>query len=87
MICQVVNILPTKNIKFKTSMWRSDLCDYSDAYIVVKATITVDGKNNNNTKIDKKLSFKNNDPFKSSISKINNTFINNAKNLDIDMPM
>ena len=68
-------------------MWRSDLCDYSDAYIVVKATITVDGKNNNNTKIDKKLSFKNNDPFKSCISKINNTFINNAKNLDIDMPM
>ena len=29
-----------KNIRFKTSMLRSDLCDYSDAYIVVKGTIT-----------------------------------------------
>ena len=38
-------------------------------------------------KIDKKLSFKNNDPFRSCISKINNTFTNNAKDLDIDMPM
>ena len=68
-------------------MWRSDLCDYSDVYIVVKATITVDGKNDNNKKIEKKLSFKNNDPFRSCISKINNTFTNNAKDLDIDMPM
>ena len=68
-------------------MWRSDLCDYSDVYIVVKATITVDGKNDNNKKIEKKLSFKNNDPFRSCISKINNTFIKNAKDLDIDMPM
>ena len=32
---------PTKQIRFKTSMLRSDLCDYSDAYIVVKGTITV----------------------------------------------
>ena len=28
-----------KNIKFKTSMLRSDLCDYSDAYVVVKGKI------------------------------------------------
>ena len=28
-----------KNIKFKTLMLRSDLCDYSDVYIVVKGTI------------------------------------------------
>ena len=32
---------PNKQIRFKTSMLRSDLCDYSDAYIVVKGTITV----------------------------------------------
>ena len=32
---------PNKQIKFKTSMLRSDLCDYSDAYIIVKGTITV----------------------------------------------
>ena len=30
-----------KNIRFKTSMLRSDLCDYSDPYIVVKGAITV----------------------------------------------
>ena len=32
---------PNKQIRFKKSMLRSDLCDYSDAYIVVKGTITV----------------------------------------------
>ena len=32
---------PTKQIRFKTSMLRSDLCDYSDAYIVFKGDITV----------------------------------------------
>ena len=32
---------PSKQIRFKTSILRSDLCDYSDAYIVVKGTITV----------------------------------------------
>ena len=35
-----------KQIKFKVSMLRSDLCDYSDAYIVVKGNITVEGANN-----------------------------------------
>ena len=42
-----------KNIKFKTSMSRSNLCYYSDACIVVKGTITVEG-DNDNKKIDKK---------------------------------
>ena len=55
-------------------MSRSNLCYYSDACIVVKGTITVEG-DNDNKKIDKKLSFKNNAPFRSCISKINNTFI------------
>ena len=32
-----------KNIRFQTAMQRSDLCDYSDAFIVVKGRITVDG--------------------------------------------
>ena len=39
----------SKQIRFETSMLRSDLCDYSDAYIVVKGTITVsatDGASN-----------------------------------------
>ena len=30
-------------IKFKTSMLKSSLCDYSDAYILVSGTITIDG--------------------------------------------
>ena len=36
-----------KNIRFKTSILRSDLCDYSDAYIVSKRTITVEGDDGN----------------------------------------
>ena len=39
------NFNVTNEIRTKTSMLRSDLCDYSDAYIVVKGTITVDKKN------------------------------------------
>ena len=76
---------PSKQIRFKTSMLRSDLCDFSDAYIVVKGTITVTNPDNN--VYDKKLAFKNNAPFLSCISKINNTFIDNAEDLDVVMPM
>ena len=35
----------SKNIRLKTLMLISDLCDYSDVYIVVKGTITVEGHN------------------------------------------
>ena len=46
-----------KNIKFKTSMLRSDLCDYSDAYIVVKGTISfLAAAGNENAKAQKKCS-------------------------------
>ena len=48
-------------------MLRSDLCDYSDANIVVKGKITVEG-DNSNKKINKKLTFKNNVPFRSLIT-------------------
>ena len=71
-------------------MLRSDLCDYSDTYILVKGKITVaKGFNNdaNNNAYDKKLSLKNNAPFISSISKINGELIENAEDLDIVMPM
>ena len=63
-------------------MLRSDLCDYSDAYIVVKERISVRGNNANNQE-NKKLTFKNNAPFRSCISKINNTFIDNTDDLDV----
>ena len=62
-------------------MLRSDLCDFSDTYIVVKRTITV--TNSNNDAYDKKIASQNNSPFVSCISKINNTFIDNAEDLDI----
>ena len=77
---------PSKQIRFKTSMLRSDLCDFSDAYIVVKATITVTGINNRSRK-NRPLAFKNNASFISCISKINNMLIDNAQDLDIAMPM
>ena len=64
---------PSKQIRFKTSMLRSDLCDFSDAYIVVKGTIT--DTNPDNNACDKKIVLKNNAPFVSCISKINNTLI------------
>ena len=65
-------------------MSRSDLRDYSDAYIVVKGKIIV--TNPNNDAYDKKLAFKNNAPFVSCILKINNTLIDNAQDLDIVIP-
>ena len=74
-----------EKIRFKTSMLWSDLCDYSDAYIVVKETITVTDPNNPN--YDKKLAFRSNAPFTSCILKINNTLIDNAEDLDIVIPM
>ena len=70
-------------------MLRSDLCDCSDAYIVVKEDITVsatDGANNIRGK-KRPLAFKNNAPFISFISKINGVLIENAEDLDFVMPM
>ena len=77
-------------IKIKTTMLKSSLCDYSDAYILVKGTISVnntaaDGAAANNT--NKKVTFKNCAPFTNCISEINNTQIDNAKDIDIVMLM
>ena len=77
-------------IKFKTTMLKSSLRDYSDAYIIVKGTITVNntaaaGADANNT--NKKVIFINCTPFTNCISEINNTQIDNAKDIDIVMPM
>ena len=67
-------------------MLRSDLCDYSDTDNGVKGWISVTGNNAANRR-DKKLTFKNNALFRSSISKINNTFIGSAEDLDIVIPI
>ena len=66
-------------------MLQSDLRDYKDAYIVFKGTITV--TDSNVATYDKKLAFNNNAPFISCISKIDNTLIDNAEDLDIAIPM
>ena len=72
------------NIRFKTSIIRSSLCDYSDACILVKGTIKVpNGKaadsavNNTN----KKVIFKNCAPFTDCITEINNTQVDDAHKL------
>ena len=70
-----------KEIRIKTPMLRSDLCDFSDAYIVVKGTITV--TNPNNAKRNKSVAFKNNAPFINCISKFNGVQIDNVKGLDV----
>ena len=74
-------------IKFKISMLRSSLFDYSDTYIFVSGTITVVevalGRGNN----DIEVVFKNCGPFTDCTSEINNTQIDNAKYIDILMPM
>ena len=64
-------------------MIRSDLCDYSDAYIVVEGDIIVTEPDN--SKRNKAVAFKNNAPFISCISKINGVKI--AEDLDVVMPM
>ena len=74
-----------KKIRIKTSMLRSDLFDFNDAYIVLKGTITVNNKNNE--KWSKAVAFKNNAPFINCISKFNGVKINNAEDLDGVMPM
>ena len=72
-------------VRFKTSMLRSDLCDYFDAYMWVKGKITVTDPNNN-ANFDRRLTLKNNAPFISCISKINGELVENAEDLDIVIP-
>ena len=79
-------------IKFKTTMLKSSLCDYSDAYILVKGKITIAGAGNDAAarradERNKGVVFKNCAPFINCISEINNTEIDNAKDIDTVMPM
>ena len=67
-------------------MLRSDICYYSDAYIVIKGTITVEGTNDRD-KHNGSLILKNNAPFISCVSKINGNLTENAEDLDVVMPM
>ena len=80
------------DIRFKTTMLRSNLCDYADSYILVKGTITITGAGNDDAtkRLDERnkgVIFKNCAPFTKCISRINNTDIDNAQDIDIVMPM
>ena len=89
------------DIKFKTTMLRSNLCNYDDSYILVKGTITITGSAGSPARRteaqslaarqaderDKEVTFKNCAPFTKCISRINNTDIDNAHDINIVMPM
>ena len=80
------------DIKFKTTLLKSSLCHYSDAYILVIETITITGAGadaaaKQTNERDKEVIFKNCAPFVTCKTEINNTEINNAKDIDIVMPM
>ena len=81
----------TSQIKFKTTMSKYILCYYSDAYILVKGKITITGAGDDAAarQADEKevVAFKNCTPFTNCISEINNTQIDNAKDIDTVMPM
>ena len=73
-------------------MLRSSLCDYADAYMLVKGTITITGAGNDDAtkqadEIGKGVTFKNCAPFTKCLSRINNDDIDNAQDIDIVMPM
>ena len=85
---EVYNV--NSQIKFKTTMLRSNLCDYADAYIRAKGTITVantSGAGAAANNISNKEIFKNCAPFTNWISKINNTQVDDAKDIDILVPI
>ena len=76
-----------KDIRFKTPQLRNDLCGFNDADIVVTGKITVTNPGNNNNEYNRKVALKNSAPFFSCILKINSQLIEDARDLDIVMPM
>ena len=77
-------------IRFKTLMLRSSLFDYSDAYILVKGTMTVRNKaahDQPNNAVNKKVIFTNCVPFSNSISRINNMQVDDAHDIIVVMSM
>ena len=82
----------SNDIRFKTTMLRSNLWDYADTYILLKVTITITGTGDDDAakQLEEKnegIIFKNCAPFTKCISRINNTEIDNAQDIDIEMPM
>ena len=85
---------PNKDIRFKTSQIRDDLCDFNDAYIVVTGKVNATDANipnnappPNNIPYNRRVSLKNSAPFFNCILTINNQLIEDAQDLDIANPM
>ena len=77
-------------IKFKTTMSKTSLCDYSDAYILVKGKITITGAGDDaaaRQTDETGVAFKHCAPFTNCISEISNTQIDNCKDIDIVVPL
>ena len=68
-------------------MLRSDLCDFSDAYIIVKGIVTVSADERDRDEMNRQVILKNNAQSISGISKTNGALVENAEDLDILMPM
>ena len=73
-------------------MLKSSLFDYSDAYILVKGNITIRGEGDDTAarqgdERDKGVAFRNCAPFTICVSEINNTQIDNCKDIDASMSM
>ena len=82
----------SNDIKFKTAMLRSNLCDYADAYVLVNGTITITGAEDDGAagradERDKDVTLKNCASFTKCMSRINNTEIDTARDIDIVMPI
>ena len=79
-------------IRFKTTMLKSRLCDYSDAYTLVKEIISIIGNGANDDakpadETDKEVVYKNCAPFSRCISQIKNMQVDDAQEIDVVMPM
>ena len=70
------------NVKLETESLKPNLCDYSDACILVTGKITVTGGGNNT-----RVAFKNCAPFTKCSGRINDEHVEEADNLDLIMPM
>ena len=85
-------IYTDSDIKFKTTMLRSSLSDYADAYTLFKGTLTITGGGDDAAarradERNKGVIFKNCAPFIKCIRGINGTEIDHAQDIDIVMPM
>ena len=69
-------------VKFETKVIKSNLCDYSDAHILVTGNMTATGGD-----VNTRVAFKNCAPFTKRITHINDEQVDNADNFDIIMPM